>query len=101
MNNVIQFPGTKATTPAVIAADGVIAQAMVSGWNPIEISGSEHFKSNCFLAACRMGAELSNYQPTPADIKALEKEKIPVPAWVTAGNTIKPTAKSTYSSMSM
>lgn len=66
---------------------------MVSGWNPIEISGSERFKANCFLAACRMGAELSNYQPTPADLAALEREKMAVPAWVTTGNTIKPAAK--------
>lgn len=73
-----------------LAAEGMVAQALSKGWNPINATGTPEFQANVFYHAVRMGVQVSNYVPNAADLALLAKSNISVPEWVTT-NQISPT----------
>lgn len=59
--------------------EAMIAIAEASGWKPIEVFGSENFKARAWLTASVRGLTVTGYQPTNADIAALEALRIQTP----------------------
>lgn len=72
-----------------LAAEGMVAQALSKGWNPINASGTPEFQANVFYHAVRLGIQVSNYVPNAADLALLAKSNLSVPEWVTT-NQISP-----------
>lgn len=72
-----------------LAAEGMVAQALSKGWNPINATGTPEFQASVFYHAVRMGVQVSNYAPNAADLALLAKSNLSVPEWVTT-NQISP-----------
>lgn len=72
----------KTTSNDMLAAQGMVAHAICSGWSPIRAEGTPEFMANVFHQAALMGVEVAGYTPTEADLRMLEKARIAIPAWV-------------------
>lgn len=81
----------KTTSNDSLVAEGMVAQAISRGWNPINTSGTPEFQANVFYHAVRMGAQVANYTPTAADLALLTKTNTPIPDWVPT-NQLSPAA---------
>lgn len=81
----------KTTSNDSLVAEGMVAQALSRGWNPINTSGTPEFQANVFYHAVRMGAQVANYTPTATDLALLAKTNTPIPDWVPT-NQLSPAA---------
>lgn len=76
-----------------VALEVGLTVAIEKGWVPPHLDGTDAFKEQAFIVACKMGIPVTGYTPTPEMISTLKSQGIEIPGGDSAELEFRPSTQ--------